>query len=42
MPNGHNPIVAENVDYVYPHRCWVWLVPCLVREDMVMDKVDGQ
>ena len=35
MPNGHNPIVAENVDYVYPHRCWTCMVPCLVREDMV-------
>ena len=21
-PNGHNPIVAEDVDYQYPHRCW--------------------
>jgi propane monooxygenase large subunit len=42
LPNGHHPIVGENVDYVYPHRCWVCMVPCLVREDMVMDKVDGQ
>ena len=41
-PNGHHPIVAEDVDYVYPHRCWVCMVPCLVREDMVMDQVDGQ
>ena len=42
MPNGHNPIALENVDYVYPHRCWTCMVPCLVREDMVIDKVDGQ
>ncbi|HTR92402.1 MAG TPA: hypothetical protein VMI73_11735, partial [Trebonia sp.] len=42
MPNGHHPIVAESVDYEYPHRCWTCMVPCLVREDMVMDKVDGQ
>jgi propane monooxygenase large subunit len=42
MPNGHHPIVAESVDYVYPHRCWTCMVPCLVREDMVMDQVDGQ
>ena len=42
MPNGHHPIVAEDVDYVYPHRCWTCMVPCLVREDMVMDEVDGQ
>src|SRR5258708_2764925 len=41
-PNGHHPIVAEDVDYVYPHRCWVCMVPCLVREDMVMAEVDGQ
>src|SRR6202167_4062275 len=41
-PNGHHPIVAEDVDYVYPHRCWTCMVPCLVREDMVMDQVDGQ
>ena len=41
-PNGHHPIVAEDVDYQYPHRCWTCMVPCLVREDMVMDEVDGQ
>ncbi|HEY6788927.1 MAG TPA: hypothetical protein VI365_16600 [Trebonia sp.] len=41
-PNGHHPIVAEDVDYAYPHRCWTCLVPCLIREDMVMDEVDGQ
>src|SRR6185369_17593024 len=41
-PNGHHPIVAEDVDYVYPHRCWTCMVPCLVREDMVMAEVDGQ
>ena len=42
MPNGHHPIVAEDVDYVYPHRCWTCMVPCLVREDMTMAEVDGQ
>ena len=41
-PNGHHPIVAEDVDYPYPHRCWTCMVPCLVREDMVMAEVDGQ
>src|SRR6201986_4001583 len=41
-PNGHHPIVAENVDYVYPHRCWTCMVPCLVREDMTMAEVDWQ
>ena len=42
MPNGHHPIVAEDVNYQYPHRCWTCMVPCLVREDMVMAEVDGQ
>jgi propane monooxygenase large subunit len=41
-PNGHHPIVAEDVDYQYPHRCWTCMVPCLVREDMTMAEVDGQ
>src|SRR6266700_224607 len=41
-PNGHHPIVFEDVDYQYPHRCWVCMVPCLVREDMVIEEVDGQ
>ena len=40
--NGHRPIVAENVDYVYPHRCWTCMIPCVVRKDMVMAEVDGQ
>ena len=32
----------EEVGYVYPHRCWSCLVPCLIREDMVVDKIDGK
>ncbi len=32
----------EEVGYVYPHRCWSCLVPCLIREDMVTDTIDGQ
>ncbi|HZD67316.1 MAG TPA: hypothetical protein VE152_14560 [Acidimicrobiales bacterium] len=40
--SDHGPIAFENVDYAYPHRCWTCMVPCLVREDMVMDEVDGQ
>src|SRR5437773_2482331 len=35
-------VPLEKYDYVYPHRCWTCMVPCLVREDMVVDKVDGQ
>jgi propane monooxygenase large subunit len=43
-PNGNMPIAfeAESVNYYYPHRCWTCMVPCLIREDMVYDKVDGQ
>jgi propane 2-monooxygenase large subunit len=41
-PNGHKAITFEDVGYVYPHRCWTCMVPCLIREDTVMDVVDGQ
>jgi len=41
-PNSHGPIAFEDVNYQYPHRCWTCMVPCLIREDMVMDEVDGQ
>jgi propane monooxygenase large subunit len=32
----------EDVGYVYPHRCWSSLVPCLIREDIVVDEIDGK
>jgi propane 2-monooxygenase large subunit len=41
-PNGHNPIAFEDTGYVYPHRCWSCMVPCLIREDTVFDEVDGE
>jgi propane monooxygenase large subunit len=41
-PNSHKPIAFEDVNYQYPHRCWTCMVPCLIREDMVVDKVDDQ
>jgi propane monooxygenase large subunit len=41
-PNGHKPIAFENSGYVYPHRCWSCMVPCLIREDTVMDYIDGE
>ncbi|GAA3714316.1 methane monooxygenase [Streptomyces tremellae] len=41
-PKGNKPIAFEEVGYQYPHRCWTCMVPCLIREDMVVDKVDGQ
>jgi propane 2-monooxygenase large subunit len=41
--NGHAPIIFNaDADYEYPHRCWSCMVPCLIREDMVVDEVDGQ
>src|SRR5439155_20978687 len=40
--NGHGPITFEDVDYQSPHRCWSCMVPCLIREDVVVDEVDGQ
>jgi propane monooxygenase large subunit len=41
-PGRNKPIAFENVDYQYPHRCWTCMVPCLIRPDMVTEKVDGQ
>jgi len=41
-PNGHMPVAFENTGYVYPHRCWTCMVPCLIREDAVFDEVDGE
>src|SRR5919198_4969106 len=41
-PGKNKPIAFEDVGYEYPHRCWTCMVPCLIREDMVTDKVDGQ
>jgi propane monooxygenase large subunit len=32
----------SDVGYAYPHRCWSCLVPCLIREDMVVGEIDGQ
>lgn len=44
VKNGHKPIAFEPdlSNYEYPHRCWSCMVPCLIREDMVVDEVDGQ
>jgi len=43
LPNaGHNAITFDaDTDYVYPHRCWTCMVPCLIREDAVMEEIDG-
>ncbi len=41
-PNGHKAITFDpGTDYVYPHRCWTCMVPCLIREDAVMEEIDG-
>jgi len=31
-----------DVGYVYPHRCWSCMVPCLIREEFCCDEVDGK
>jgi propane 2-monooxygenase large subunit len=41
-PGRNKPIAFESVGYTYPQRCWTCMVPCLIREDTVLDKVDGQ
>ena len=41
-PGRNKPIAFEDVGYQYPHRCWTCMVPALIREDMVVEKVDGQ
>ena len=37
-----NILFNSDVGYVYPHRCWSCLVPCLIREDIVTDEIDGK
>lgn len=41
-PGKNKAIAFEDVDYQYPHRCWTCMVPALIREDIVCEKVDGQ
>lgn len=41
-PGRNKPIAFEEVGYQYPHRCWTCMVPALIREDMVVEKVDNQ
>jgi propane monooxygenase large subunit len=40
-PRGYGPIKFAEVDYQIPLRCWTCMVPCLIREDMVVDRIDG-
>ena len=35
VPGETNILFNSDVGYVYPHRCWSCMVPCLIREDMV-------
>ncbi|ANW01695.1 aromatic/alkene/methane monooxygenase hydroxylase/oxygenase subunit alpha [Bradyrhizobium icense] len=37
-----NILFNSDVGYAYPHRCWSSLVPCLIREDIVTDEIDGK
>jgi propane 2-monooxygenase large subunit len=39
---GSTPIAWADTGYVYPHRCWTCMVPCLIREQFCVDEVDGQ
>jgi propane monooxygenase large subunit len=39
---GNPPIAWADTGYVYPHRCWSCMVPCLIREQFCVDEVDGQ
>lgn len=40
---GQTPITFNgDVGYVYPHRCWSSLVPCVVREDIVTGEINGE
>ncbi|MGZ4587398.1 MAG: methane monooxygenase [Mycobacteriaceae bacterium] len=41
-PGANKAIAFEDVDYQYPQRCWTCMVPALIREDIVCEKVDGQ
>jgi propane monooxygenase large subunit len=41
-PGQTNVLFNQDTGYVYPHRCWSCLVPCLIREDFVYDEVDGE
>ena len=42
-PRARSTILFNgDVGYVYPHRCWSCMVPCLIREDFVYDEVDGK
>jgi len=41
-PRGYGPIKFAEVDYQIPLRCWTCMVPCLIREDLVVDRIDGQ
>ncbi|ACB96954.1 aromatic/alkene/methane monooxygenase hydroxylase/oxygenase subunit alpha [Beijerinckia indica] len=39
---GSIPITFADTGYVYPHRCWSNLVPCVIRDQIKVDEVDGQ
>jgi len=39
---GSVPITFADTGYVYPHRCWSNLVPCVIRDQLKVDEVDGQ
>lgn len=42
LPGETNILFNQDVGYVYPHRCWSCMVPCLIREDFCTDTVEGK
>ena len=42
VPGQTNILFNTDVGYVYPHRCWSSLIPCVIREDLVVDQIDGK
>ena len=41
-PGETNILFDQENGYAYPHRCWSCMVPCLIREDIVCDEVEGK
>jgi propane monooxygenase large subunit len=41
LPNNPPNLYVEQ-GYIYPHRCWSCMVPCLIHEDFQYGEVDGK
>lgn len=40
-PGAGPPIAFADTGYAYPLRCWSCMLPCVLREDIVLDESDG-